>query len=373
MRALVMAAIAVLATITPVSAQDSSPTLSERLEAYQRGCRDDDGNDRCSPEAHDRMRALYGLESAEDLLARGVTMRRAMFVDGYGNDVAAITFWREPGMAPMVEVRSPRVSEREEPQPLRAAISGETWAEVLYGSTFFDRELAPPPAQADDGDGAPPPPSICLHAWIVAVTAVDAPQVSPNIVYGTGSIGAARDPSLPVEVTMTPASIRSDNESACSPALATDYAYELASIALRQLAECSSLDLGDFRNEAHLLGLCHQLRGDRLVAGEASVVPARLRRALRTGSELELSWLFVGSGHERQNRYLAAIEGGSTYFRAPVGIDADHAVIEGEIVWIEENGPPLERASLTLNLQRVTGDFVIDTFEVSEREPYQPR
>ena len=148
MRALVMAAIAVLATITPVSAQDSSPTLSERLEAYQRGCRDDDGNDRCSPEAHDRMRALYGLESAEDLLARGVTMRRAMFVDGYGNDVAAITFWREPGMAPMVEVRSPRVSEREEPQPLRAAISGETWAEVLYGSTYFDRELAPPPAQA---------------------------------------------------------------------------------------------------------------------------------------------------------------------------------------------------------------------------------
>lgn len=367
-----LAAMVLLATATAVWAQDSSPTLSERLDAYQRGCRDDDGKDRCSPEAHDRMRALYGLESPEELLARGVTMRRALFVDGYGNDVAAITFWREPGMAPMVEVRSPRAGEGEEPQPLRTAISGETWAEVLSGSTFFDRELAAPPAQAEGGDSVPPPPSICLHAWIVAVTAVDAPQVSQNIVYGSGSIAAARDPALPVEVAMTPPSIRSDNESACSPGLATEYAYELASIARRQLAECSSLDPGDFRNEAHLLGLCHRLRGDRLVAGEASVLPAKLRRAQRTGSELELSWLFAGTGHARQNRYLAAIEGGNTYFGAPVGIDADHAVIEGEVVWFGENGGPPERASLTLNLLRVTGDFVIDTFEVSERRRYEP-
>ena len=81
--------------------------------------------------------------------------------------------------------------------------------------------------------------------------------------------------------------------------------------------------------------------------------------------------LFVGTGRERPNRYLAAIEGGDAYFQPPLGIDADHAVIKGEVVWVAENGPPIERAALRLNLLRVTGDFVIDTFEVSERRPFE--
>jgi len=369
----ILATMALLAATTGASAQDGSEASGEVRSAVDRNCMDDDGNDRCRRQAHDRMRALYGIESAEDLLARGVTMRRAMFVDGYGNDVVAITFWREPETAPMVEVRSPRADGGEQSRPLRTAISGKTWAEVVSASAYFDRELATEPRQEGEDDSFPPPPNICLHSWVVVVDAVDAPRVSPNIVFGTGSVAAARDSSLPVEATSTPASIRSDTEDACSRGLAIAYAFELAEIALGQLAECSSLELDDFRNEPHLLGLCHQLRGDRLVAGEASAIPRNLQRALRTGSELELSWLFVGSGVERsrQNRYRAAIEGGNTYFEPPLGIDADHAVIKGEVVWTQENGPPVERADLTLNLLRVTGDFVIDTFEVSARRPYE--
>ncbi len=363
----VLAATLLLTMTATAWAQDRSATPAQASAAFDRNCRDDDGNDRCGLDAHDRMRALYGFESAEDLLARGVSFRRAMFVDGYGNDLVAITFWREPGKAPMVEARSPRVDGREEPPPLRATISGETWDKIVSGSVYFDRELATDPPGADEL------PSFCLHSWVVVVDAVDAPRVSPNIVYGTGSIGRERDPLLPVEVTLTPASIRSDTEDACTRGLAMSYAFELAEIALGELTECSSLKLDDFRNEPHLLGMCHQLRGDRLVAGEASAIPGKLRQAIRTESALGLSWLFAGSGHERQNRYLAAIDGGSTYFTAPVGIDADHAVIKGEIVWTQENGPPTERADLTLNLLRVTGDFVIDTFEVSERRPFEPR
>lgn len=365
--------IALLAASAAAQAQVPSSVFTELREAYESGCRDDDGNDRCSREAQDRMLAQYGLESAQDMLARQATMRRALFVDGYGNDIVAITFWHEPGMVPMVEVRSPSTDKEANPEPLRAAISAETWAKVLSGSVFFDRELAPTPAAAVEDGSFPVPPPLCLHAWIVAVTAVDAPRVGQNVVYGTGSMAAARDPALPVEVTLTPERIRSDNESACTPGLATYYAHELASIARRHLSECSSLSLDDFRNEAHLLGLCHQLRGDRLTAGEASVVPRKLQRALRAGTELEFGWLFVGSGTERQNRYLAAIDGGNATFKPPVGIDADHAVIEGEVVWTDENRRSAERADLRLNLLRVTGEFVIDTFEVSERRPYEPR
>lgn len=366
----ILAAMILLATATTASAQDGSGASSAARPVVDRNCTDDDGNDRCGREAQDRMRALYGIESSEDLLARGVTMRRAMFVDGYGNDVAAITFWREPGKAPMVEVRSPQAAGGEEPQPLRAAISGKTWDEVISASAYFDRELAPEPGEADDNGGLP---SFCLHSWVVVVDAVDAPRVSPNIVFGTGSVDEARDSKLPVEVTTTPADVRSDTEDACAAGLAMDYAFELAAIALTELTECGSLKLDDYRNEPQLLGMCHQLRGDRLVAGEASVIAGKLRRALLTESELEPGWLFVGFGTERQNRYLAAVEGGDTYFSAPVGIDADHAVIKGEIVWSEENGPPVERADLTLNLLRVTGDFVIDTFEVSPRRPFERR
>jgi len=369
----IFATMALLAMAPAVSAQDQSSPSSATGAVIDRMCTDDRGSDRCTPQAQDRMRALYGLESAEELLARGVTVRRAMFVDGYGQDVAAITFWREPGASPMVEVRSPRADADEKSHPLVAAISGETWAEVLSASAFFDRELAAqPPSPAKLGDG-PPPPSICLHSWMTLVDAIDEPRVSPNIVFGTGSGAAARDSSLPVEVSWTSASIRSDTEDACSRGLGMDYAFKLATIARAALAECGSLDLGNFRNEPQLLSACHQLGGDRLVAGEASAIPEKLRHALQTESARELGWLFVGFGSERADRYQAAIEGGDAYFKPPRGIDADHAVIEGEIVWREQNGQPTERASLTLNLLRVTGDFVVDTFEVSERTPNKVR
>ena len=63
----------------------SPPSLAQEAptpDVWERGCGDDDGNDRCDPAVQDRMRALYGLESPEALLARGVTVRRAMFDDG---------------------------------------------------------------------------------------------------------------------------------------------------------------------------------------------------------------------------------------------------------------------------------------------------
>lgn len=369
----ILAAMVLMTASTAALAQERPSAPVETRSLPDPDCSDDRGSNRCGRAAHERMRALYGIESPEALLARGVTMRRAMFVDGYGRDMVAVTFWREPGKVPMVEVRSPRAEGGEEPQQLRAAVSGQTWEEIVSASEFFDRDLAAEPPQPGSAATSPPGPRLCLHSWVVVVEAVDAPRVVPNIVFGTGSVAQARDPSLPVEVSTTPASIRSDTEDACSDGLGMNYAMALATAGLDQLTECSSLKLDDFRNEPHLLATCHRLRGDRLVAGEANAIPRRLERALSTENAREAGWLFVGMGAERQNRYRTAIAGGDVYFTAPVGIDADHAMIRGEIVWSAQDGSPSERADLTLNLLRVTGDFVIDTFELSERRPHRPR
>lgn len=363
----ILAVIVLMAVSTAASAQERPSASAETRSSPDPDCSDDGGNVRCGRASHERMRALYGIESPEALLARGVTVRRAMFVDGYGRDMVAVTFWREPGKVPMVEVRSPRAEGGEEPQPLRAAVSGRAWEEIVSASAYFDRDLAP------DAATSPPGPRLCLHSWVVVVEAVDAPRVVPNIVFGTGSVAQDRDPSLPVEVITTPASIRSDTEDACSDGLGMNYAMELAKAGMAQLTECSALKLDDFRNEPHLLATCHRLRGDRIVAGEANVTLGRLQRALRTENAQELRWLFVGTGDQRQNRYRAAIAGGNVYFTPPVGIDADHATINGEVVWNGQDGSPAERADLTLNLLRVTGDFVVDTFELSKRRPYRPR
>src|SRR5690606_35906000 len=96
----------------------------------------------------------------------------------------------------------------------------------------------------------------------------------------------------------------------------------------------------------------------------------KLDRALRLEQKQELQWLFVGFGHERADLFLAALDGGSPHLFAPVGRNADYATVEGQVVYFdEEAGGVDEVADITLSLLRQVGDFVIDTFEVSNRRP----
>jgi hypothetical protein len=371
MTRLVMPALALLfAWPSAVAAQEEQRSWDEIMETFERGCGDDDGNDRCDSEVQQRMHGLYRIDGPAELLEQGVTMRRAMFVDGYGNDVAAITFARRPGEAPMVEVKAPRREGAPEFQPLVAAIGRATWETVLARSRNFDQSLARElPSERKDGAF----PNLCLHAWFVVAEAVDASRVSQNVVFGSGSIDAARDPALPVNTYADPGKIRVDAESACADGLAAEYAFELADIALAALPECGTLDLANFRGAAEMLGQCHALRGDRLAAGEATGVIHKLSRAMRLEQGQELQWLFVGTGEARANLFKAAIDGGTLYFSAVHGIDADHALIEGEVAYMaEDSGQLTETADLKLRLLRQTGEFVIDTFEVTNRRPFTP-
>ena len=349
----------------PILAQDTA--RADIADVFDRGCGDDNGVDRCDSDVQRRMLELYGVESAEDLVASGTSAYRAMFVDGYGNDIAVVSFIREPGVSPYVEVRTPKAGDGAAPaEPLRAPIGKAMWEDVIGSAVHFDEKLARE-VQPAENDGVT---LTCLHGWFVVAEAAVAPRVAQNVLAGTGSAAAERDVSLPVEARMREASIRRDAESACADGLAVGFAFGLADLAAKALPQCTTFDTDDFRNTPMVLSACARSSGDRLVAGDASRLTSKLKQALRLENEDELTWLFVGYGEERARRFLTAIDGGQVYFGQPDGLDTDHARVEGWIVFGRgQSENSREVADITLNLLRQTGDFVIDTFEVGSREP----
>ncbi len=372
-RASILLAIAALgATIS------AAPAHAQQVhDVFARGCGDDDGVDRCDDDVQARMRAQYGIAAATDLLDADVTARRAMFVDGYGHDIAAVVFRREPGRMPLVEVFIPAPAEADQPNILRAMVDDATWSEVLARSAHFDQRLAREVPTAN-GAGESGLASMCLHAWFVVVDAVDAPRVSPTIMAGTGTIDEERDPTLPVDPPMVEGAIRSDAEGACANGLAMDYAFALADIAHQSLPQCSTLSMDHFRTRANLLAACRRLKGDRLVAGEAQGEIAELQRLLRlewggqSSQELQLQFLFVGYGDERLKLLRKALDGGYLTLTSFVGIDADHAEAHGQIAYTDEDGLPVQVADIKLAMLRQGGEFRIDTVAVTGRRAFDP-
>ena len=350
----------------PASAQDRDDpsAIADRL------CSDDQGVDRCDGETQRRMRESYGLADARSVLDSGITLRRAMFVDGYGRDVAAIDFVRRPGEEPRVEVRTPSTPDEEATPPLTAPLSLESWHAAIGRSENFDQKLAREMPAADQSSEAPPI-NLCLHSWVVVVEAVDAPRVSPNILVGTDSRGQVGDLALAVEAPTLPGIIRSDTEDACADGLAIPYAFAIADLAHRSLPQCSTLDLDDFRNSAMLLATCHRLRGDRHTAGEAYALSERLQNALRGADPRALQWLFVGTGAARADTFREAIGEGKLYLGPPEAEDFDRASVSGSVYFPAADDEGQDQiADVELHLLRQTGEFRIDTFAVGERRPY---
>ena len=337
-------------------------------DVFARGCGDDNGVDRCDAEVQQQMRDLYGVERAEALIASGITAYRAMFVDGYGRDIAIVSFVREPGVTPFVEVRTPKAQDgTAQAEPLRAPVGGEMWNDVIASAAHFDeklaREVRPP-----DEDGTL---RLCLHGWFIVAEAAVAPRVNQSVIAGTGSMDAERDSSLPVEAVIRDSSIRSDAEGSCANGLAVGFAFGLADFAMKALPQCTTFDIEDFRNSPMMLSACARSSGDRMAAGTASRFVSKLQRTLRLEQDDDLKWLFVGFGDERARRFMAAIDGGKVYLGQPVGLDADRARVEGQILFRGgESGESRQVADITLHLLRQTNDFVIDTFEVGSRRPF---
>ena len=204
-------------------------------------CHDDDMVDRCSAEQQRRVRELFGVQPIEVHRDAGDQVRRAFYVDGYGNDVVAIVFVRPKGGDPALQVHFPRASDGKRPEPLQAPVPHGVWESVIRLSSHFDEQLKRLP-EVPSGSGEI---TLCMHSWVFTVEATDP------------AIGEYR-----------PATLRRKTEDSCDDGLAEAYANELTRAAVPLLPPCARLDPREHRNEAMLLSACRLLRGDRLAAAE---------------------------------------------------------------------------------------------------------
>lgn len=206
---------------------------SDECEAERQArpdCFDDNLTDRCAEAEQARVRELLGVAPAEAELAAGVEMYRAFFVDGYGNDLPAVTFERRPGASPSVVVNGFRG------RRLSAVVSTEVWNQVRRDARYVDRQLTPR-GQSEGGDSI----RMCLHSWVVTVE-----------VAGPSSSDAPIPP------------LRRKTQGTCEEGLAAQYAFGLATAALEALHPCGELDPKQYRNDIMRLASCLALEGDQL-------------------------------------------------------------------------------------------------------------
>lgn len=350
------------ATQDDTNAGADSTLDPEMRDVFDRGCGDDRGQDRCSDNLQSKMRKMYGLEPIEALAEAGSAVYRAMFVDGYGNDVVSVSFIRERGRAPYVDVRAPS-SEPESEQLLQTNISADRWATISGRSPAFDEMLAH--EMADDGGLL----RVCLHGWFVVVESAEqkAPFVSTTI---RNSEDGNRTPERIIE--RPDPLIRRDAEGACADGLAVPFAFDLAKEAVEALVECSNLSLDDFRNTAMLLAACHRLQGDRLTAANARVTVEKLQSFPSDPENDEFSLLFVSTEKQAPRQYLADIEGAAVFYSAPRAVSTTDVVVEGKMYYFGrgEEELPTEQATITVNLHEYGSFFSVFSWRTSEKVPF---
>ncbi|MEG3181797.1 hypothetical protein [Sphingomonas sp. LT1P40] len=331
----------------------AAPTLADQAgkapvdDVFERGCGDDNGIDRCSDAVQDKMRSLYGFESGKDLIARGITFRRVMLVDGYGRDVVAISAHRILGRAPVIEVRIPGAP-KAQAATLEATLSSEVWARVIAESTNFDRDLVRRKGVTEDEI------SLCLHAWFAVGEAGDARRIEQHI--------------LPEQFTEPV--YRRDAETACGGGLGMSFAFRLADIAYEALAECGTVDRATVRNIPMLLAACSALKGDRQSAGEALAVLHKLRPGIGL-TQKESDRLVAHNADSVQPQLWSLLQSaGAIFFDSPDGVDVDHVTVRGTaFYWNTDKPDDDEEATVELALIRQLDQFVVKSLRVSERRP----
>lgn len=345
MRVLLLVLAGLVFATAPALAQQGSKAPVD--DVFDRGCGDDNGTDRCSDAVQDKMRSLYGLESGKDLIARGVTFRRVMLVDGYGRDLVAISAYRAPGRAPVIEVRTPGASKAPS-ATLETALSSEAWMRVIAESANFDRDLVRRKGVAEDEI------SLCLHAWFAVGEAGDARRIEQHV--------------LPAQFTEPV--YRRDAETACGAGLGMSFAFRLADIAYEVLAECGTIDRATVRNIPMLLATCAGLKGDRQSAGEALAVLHKLRPGIGL-TQKESDRLVAHDADSVQPQLWSLLQtAGAVFFESPEGVDVDHVSARGTaIYWNTDKADDDEEATVELALIRQLDGFVVKSLRVSERRP----
>ena len=328
-------------------AQGSSPVLTDEMrDAFDRGCGDDRGQDRCDGENQAKMLELYGWQSAEAMVRQGIEFRRFMMVDGYGRDVLGLSFERRPGESPSVNVAVPRVEQEGLPielppeTPLTARLGEQHWQRVISLTSNFDDMLA----SEDAEDGAF---SICLHSWFTVMEA-----------------GSARTPYAGDERQTF---IRRDAEGACARGLAMPASFALAELAYETLPECDGLTRDDFRNVVMLLARCKSLGGDRIAARRASEFVDRLQEELEK-DEPTLATFFGFNNRAAGETFLKRMGGNYPYWGAPYAENQLSATVIGSLIEedADDDADEYRIAFVTLHLRASGVRWRIESYEVSD-------
>lgn len=305
---------AIALPLTPVhadsSAQDEpAPVLTDEMrDAFDRGCADDNGTDRCDADIQAKMLALYGWDSAKDLLDQGVQFRRFMMVDGYGRDVLGLTMEQRPGEGPRVVIDVPKykgsITPKRPDNGLAAQLSEAQWQEVLGVTRQFEAEPRNLMSVDEDGNEVI---NICLHSWFTVVEAGDPAKGGQS------------------------SSLRLKPEGACAKGPAMEASMTLADIAYAALHECHGLDQERFRNIVMLLNTCRQLGGDRLAASEARGLADRLDDALYDEDEQAIVALFAAGKRKLAAAFQRDIKDATLYLEPPFA-EQDRATVSGLFV-----------------------------------------
>lgn len=209
--------------------------LSSQDATVSRDCLDDNHTNRCDPANRDRMLARFGAPTIEADAAEGAEVYRALYIDGYGQELPVIAFERRAGQPPQA------VFYGLERRRLSAPLADAHWKRVQREARFADREVRPPPPPGTP-EGLRMP---CLHAWVTTIEMANA--------------SAGRNLSTPV---------RRRTEDACGGGLTTQTAFLFGDLALDAFPQCSLLDRSFYRSLVHLLAACASLDGDVLAASE---------------------------------------------------------------------------------------------------------
>lgn len=356
MRIQMLAALALALFCTAAGAQQPGP-----LQAVAPECSDDRGTDRCSAEQHRRVLALFGLEPIETHLAAGGQVRRVFYVDGYGRDVAAITFERRPERDPMMSVHFPRSEGAAPRPPMEAQVPEPLFREIMAASEGFERDLAPLPRGSSD--------AICMHSWVYTVEAADPPR------------GYERARTL------------RKTQDACGVSMAARFAHSVYTRAVPLLPHCALLDEDIYRNALTLLQSCSLLTGDRSAAAGAmnAAVPlrwssepddtARVKRLFATRGTIDwngerVSGLQGAAGTIWVDR-VSTVRGTDLAIERMHGLASDRVRLEGRLVRRSQNAADetvYHEAPVTMNwVFAGTQQWEIESATVGAFSPMRPQ
>lgn len=335
------------------------PASAQEFENFASGCADDSGGDRCSDAAVKAWHDRYDLRPVETMAADGTTVRRMLYVDGYGRDVLAISAIRVKGASPVIEIRRPRSKDDAQPATWTRPIPEKAWDRILGDATTAHRRLAPETKAGDDT-------AICLHAWVSRFESGEPRRLAPFVV---GQLWL--DPESRVMTI-----------SACEGSPTQRFGATLAEIAADTFGECSSIDVDRMRNGIALIEACVGLRGDTLAAGHVMSIYRNLYPLIFRAQDEGKSWpdllradfklasqgLKEGEQADWAGVRALFAKADNIHFDVEqvTGLDADRVEMLATFHWATSGSragakdPERHARRLRLTWVRQTGDWVVD-------------